>query len=108
MRAGNLREVVTIQQFTSTVNEYGDLVKSWTTFATIRAEVLPTLGQEAVMSKQVYSGQMVRIRARYLPGVTPKMRVLHGSDVLDIRSVANITSAGRVMELVCEINNAST
>lgn len=108
MRAGRLRSVITIQTFTATRNELNDVVKSWTTFATIRADVEPERGGEGFVSRQTLSTQPVLIRARYLPGVTAGMRVLHGSQTYTINSVVNVAARGRAMELHCEVSNAAT
>lgn len=107
MRAGLLRQIITIESFTDSRNEYGEQIKSWSTFATIRAQVMPAVGQEVLAARQLMANAAVRIRARYLAGVNTRMRVLHGSTTMEIRSVTNMGSRGREMELLCEVVDGS-
>ena len=44
----------------------------------------------------------VRVNIRYRPGITPALRVQHGTDTYWIESVANVASAGREIELLCK------
>ena len=44
----------------------------------------------------------VRVIIRYRPGITPALRVQHGTDTYWIESVANVASTGREIELLCK------
>jgi len=102
MRAGKLRETITIQQPNETQNAYGEIVQAWTTFATSRASVEPLQGREYFASKSVNADITIRFRMRYISGVTAKMRVLYGSMTFDIQSVINVNERDRELVLMCK------
>ncbi len=89
MEAGALRHKVIIQQPTETTNSLGEITPSWTTFATVWAEILPLSGKEYWSSKQVNSEVTGKIRIRYKSGITPKMRVKYGTRIFNIEAVMN-------------------
>lgn len=107
MRAGAFRDIVTVETFTTARNEYGELVKTWTTFATLRCEVSPSIGGEAQASGITLSSNAVRVRSRYLAGVSPEMRVVHGGRTMTVRSVIDHRSQHRTMDLLCEVNDGA-
>ena len=102
MQAGKLRHQIIIQQQSSTQDAHGQLVETWTTFATLRASVEPLRGKEYFSTEQEHAEVDTRIRIRYSAGILPKMRVLFGSKLYDIKSVINVEERNRYMELMCE------
>jgi len=89
MEAGALRHKVLIEKPAETINSLGEITTSWTTFATVWAEIIPLSGKEYWSSRQVNSEVTGKIRIRYLPGITPKMRVKFGSRIFNIEAVMN-------------------
>jgi SPP1 family predicted phage head-tail adaptor len=105
MRAGRLRHQITIQQSTPAQNAKGEPIDSWGTFATVWASIEPIGGGERFAADQVIADATHRVTIRYTAGVEPKMRVLFGSRVFDIREVRNLEERNRTMELTCrELN----
>jgi SPP1 family predicted phage head-tail adaptor len=98
MKAGNLRNYITIQQKTLKENSNLEKIESWATFATVWAEILPLTGREFWASKQVNSEVTGKIRIRYLSGVTSKMRVIEDSKTYEIEAV--IDTDNRHEELI--------
>lgn len=84
MRSGALRHKVIIQAVTQTVDAYGGYTESWSTFATVFAQVSPMKGMEAIEHKKLELENMYRIWIRYISGVTAKMRILWGSRIFQI------------------------
>ncbi len=101
-RAGKLRHQITIQQQTTDQDVHGQTIETWTTFATVRASVEPLRGKEYFSVEQEYAQVDTRIRIRYSAGILPKMRVLFGSKLYDIKSVINVEERNFHMELMCE------
>lgn len=102
MRAGQLRHRVTIQQFTQTQNEYGEIVEGWTTFATVWAAVEPLRGREFWDAQQLNAEVTARIRLRYLSGVGPTMRVVYDGRTFEVDSVIDVDERHRELQLMCK------
>jgi SPP1 family predicted phage head-tail adaptor len=99
--AGLLDKRITIQAPTVSRNALGEPTVAWNAFATVWAGVEPVQGREFWAQQQVQSDVTVRIRMRYLPGVTTAMRVAYGSRVLDIRSVIDPRERHTELQLMC-------
>ena len=87
MRAGTLRNKITIQELNSTVNSSGEDEDSWQEYVTVRASVEPLRERERFEAQQAQNEATVRFRIRYLPGVTAELRILYDSKYYDIESV---------------------
>ena len=100
MRAGTLRHKVVIQKNTPTRDSYGAEVEAWADYATVWASIEPARGREFWESQQVNAEVTGKIRIRYLEGITPKMRVKHGSRIFEIISVINPEERNRELQLM--------
>ncbi len=89
MKAGALRHKVIIEKPTEVTNSIGEIITTWSTFATVWAEILPLSGKEYWSSKQVNSEVTGKIRIRYKSGITPKMRVKYGTRIFNIEAIMN-------------------
>lgn len=109
MKAGNLRHYITIQNRTETDNAYGEREWVFADWQSMWASVEPISGREFFQVAQIESSISARIRIRYYPGITPKMRVKHAygwegeeiTDYYDIESVIHINERLREMHLMC-------
>ncbi len=101
MRAGRLRHTVTLQSKSVSRDAVGGESITWSTFATVPAEVQPLSGREYVAMRQAQADVSVRVRMRYLSGVNPAMRVQHGSAVYDFLEVIDVAGRARELELLC-------
>ncbi len=103
MRAGDLRELVTIQRATATTNSYGEPITSWSTLATVWCSVRMLSGREALNAgaNQVQAAANVDVRIYYRSDVTAKMRALLVSRVLDIETVDDPDGRRRELRLMC-------
>ena len=102
LAAGSLDQRVTIQSRTDVIDAMGGVSSSWATLATVWAQVSPITGREFVSAEQTMSGATVRVRIRRRADVTPRMRLVHGSRIYDIQSVADVDSKGIVTEMIAE------
>lgn len=102
MRAGDLRHRVTIQKRAApqTQNSAGEITTVWSTVATVWAAVEPQSGTEGLEqdARVAQVSHLVRIRRR--TDVTPAMRALEGTRVLEILGVLDANKPGE-MRLQC-------
>src|SRR5918992_2353622 len=96
MRAGTLKDRVTLQQNTPTQDAGGAPVDSWADVATVWAAIEPLTGREFFDAARVVADVTHRLRIRYRADVTEKMRAIQGSRTFDISAVLEV---GRRREL---------
>jgi len=98
--AGKLWTRVTIQQPAATANAVGEPVLSWSTFATVWADVQPLSSRETERYAEAVGFMTHRVRIRYLDGLTSAMRVVYRNRVLEI---GQITEQDRLwhQEIIC-------
>lgn len=98
--AGQLTERIVIQSPTDSQNEVGEATLTFTTFATVWADVRAMSGREAERYGQVVglAGHMVTIRE--LPGLTTGMRIIYRNRTLEIGSI-NEFDRIRYVEISC-------
>lgn len=101
MRAGQLREQITIESKQTTRDPYGGEVVSWVTFATVWADVQPLPLRELIAAKSAGSEISLQITVRYLAGVTSDMRVLWEGLGYPIISVIDVECRHVTLELLC-------
>ena len=63
--AAPMDERVVIKTRVMTANEYGEQVLSYTTLATVWAEVKPMTGNERLLANAIYATAQFKIRIRY-------------------------------------------
>ena len=90
MRAGRLRHHIEFQVVTETPDGVGYLVPAWGLFAEADAAVEPLQGQELFSERQIHADVTHGIRARYLPGLTPRHRIKFGERIFDILSIRDV------------------
>ena len=102
--AGILRESVVIEQESTTRNDLGETVATWTTFASRRAAVEAISYSEQERRKQIGGIGTYTIRMRYVPGLTGKMRVRWASRSSRILYIASVIEQNNreEHELTCD------
>ena len=102
MRAGRLRDQITIQQKgTVTRDAAGGEIYSWTTFATVWADPNPLKVREYIAAKAAQVDLSAQFDIRYLSGVTNNMRVLWNNAGYPIESVVNVRGRNTEIQLLC-------
>lgn len=109
MEPGKLRHRVQIQSATESRNSHGDVTRTWSTDSTVWASIGPLSGRELLFAQQVESRPTVRIRMRYISGLTASKRLRHIQTETDesttvlgtynIQSIQNLNE--RNHEIVC-------
>jgi len=105
MRAGKLRHLVTIQNFSQTQNQYGEVITEWIDGPRIRASVEPLRGREYFAAAQVNAETTYRVRCRYHPELatddaTSKRLTVQGM-TLEIEAVLDVELKHEWMEIIC-------
>lgn len=100
MQSGKLDREIVIQSLSNTVDDYGTPVETWTTFATVRAQVLQLSAQEFLRSYGASSETAIIFRIRYLDGVTLAHRVSYNAGLYNVREIKEI-GRRRILELRC-------
>lgn len=107
MRAGRLNKVVSFEQrpTTQVAGGSGDQSATWTVFASgIYAEVVPLSGRELMAAQAVQNMGTSRVRIRYLPGLTAKMRMVMDGLYYNIASPPRDTDL-RGREMIFEVED---
>jgi len=87
LHAGDMWTRVTIETPTKTQNEVGETVLTWSTFATVWAEVESLSARETERFAETVGFMTHRVKIRYLDGLNGAMRVVYRSRVLEIGQI---------------------
>lgn len=96
MRSGLMRRVLDYQTQTETADALGQLVPTWSTVTTVRAEVRAPRGTEATIALQVRAFVGLVIECRYPPSTgpfDPKGRLVDVTDPTATGAIYNIVSS---------------
>ena len=101
INAGNLADRIVIEQAAETRNSVGEVTLSWSTFATVWADVQALSGREAERYGQIVGFTGHKVTIRQLPGVKVSMRIIYESTrTLEIGAI-NEYERGWYVELIC-------
>ena len=109
IRAGKYNKVITLQKRDydkERKSGYGSSRPFWKKFAEVRASVEPLQGREYFSGPFQMGENIVRVRIRYIEGVTRKMRIRYGNRVFDIYSVIDSMESHRELQLMCKEGEA--
>jgi SPP1 family predicted phage head-tail adaptor len=106
MLAGSMKQRVSIQSQSTTLDGYGEPANTWTTDSTVWASIVPLSGTEQQVAEGTTGIITHRVVMRYNTDASPQKRLLFGSKVLGIESVINTNEADKELQLLCreEIN----
>ena len=98
---GELEHFIEIQQATEMQDAAGALLQSWAKYAQVWASIDPYGGGERWADGTTVSTNVIKIKMRYCPGISTKMRVAWNGRVFDIKIVENVMERGAVHVLTC-------
>lgn len=106
LRIGPLRHRVNIQRPVPTQNDFGEEIITWSTLASVWANVLPASGRESYIpsGEQQLAVITHRVQLRYRTDLGPKMRVVWEDRSLDIESVQDPTGKRAYLMVLCREN----
>lgn len=105
MRAGTLRQSVTLEQPVDTQDATGGMVRTWSAVATVRAAIEPVKAREFFQASATRAEMDTRIRIRWsadVAGVNETWRVRHDTTLYNIYSAAHVALRQREIELMCK------
>jgi SPP1 family predicted phage head-tail adaptor len=101
MRAGNLDRVIEIQRRTTGLDLYGTPIETWTTFATMRAQMLANATDDREGARDNTTETSIMFRIRWLDGVTLENRITFERQQFAIRETKEL--GRRVgLEITCQ------
>ncbi|WP_425963788.1 phage head closure protein [Rhizobium nepotum] len=100
MRAGNLDRSITVQTFTSTVNDYGTPIETWTDVATVRAQIIQSSTEEYLTNGASDTTSII-FRTHYFQGLTTSNQVVYEGETFNVREVKEI-GRRKGLDLRCE------
>ena len=87
LQIGKMDRRIVIQERTETTDSYNASVVTYSTFATVWADMRDTPGNEAYESEQLVPVRLTTFIIRYLDGVTETMRIAFDDRYYDIVSI---------------------
>lgn len=99
---GKYRTPITIQQRQFNEDSYGSTTEDWKDIIHTRAGVFPLSGSEFFKANEINSEITHRVQLRYIPGITPDMRIVLNGRHLMITSVVNYQERSIELQLYCK------
>jgi len=87
--AGQLDRRITIQSFTTTTDDFGEVVKSFTTLANVWAKVIEKSGKEGEDGNQIVASKSVEFFIRYRSDINEQMRIQYNNETYKIEAILN-------------------
>lgn len=81
---GKLRHRVSLQSAVDAADSFGQPIRTWSTYATVWAQVVPTSGDESPLANQLHGSTTHKVTIRHRTGVDVGHRILFGTRVLNI------------------------
>lgn len=110
MRAGKLSHRVVIEKSSTSRDEYGSPVLSWSMHVNRWAQITPKAMTESAEDGRPVSGTEYEIRTRHVPDATSAMRIIEGDAIYDVLSVYNVDADDRETVFSCsrqDVNNGT-
>jgi SPP1 family predicted phage head-tail adaptor len=101
MRAGRLRHRVALQQAVEARNGFGDVIRTWSTVATVYAAVEPLSGREYLAARQAQAETTTKITLRHRHDIDETWRITWQGHVYDIESVLPDATNARQLTILC-------
>ena len=88
---GKLDRRITIQSLTQgSGSPYGEPTQTWTTWATVWANVYSGGGREFEAARQITAEIDTQFQVRWIDGLTPTMRILYEGRTYDILRIQEV------------------
>lgn len=102
IRTGMLRHKVTIETPSGVQDKWGEVSKTNTTHATVRASITPISSDEKERGAGHDAEVTHIIRTHWQSGITSKMRIVYGARIFQIKGIPiNIEEKNKVLEMTC-------
>jgi SPP1 family predicted phage head-tail adaptor len=108
MDIGRLNKRITIESQAVTFDAVGQQVESWSTFATVWANIKHNSGAETIKSDSITSTVKASFRIRYKSGIDAGMRIKYQTSLYRIMAVLPHVEDKRYVDIVAELINGVT
>lgn len=103
MRAGDLRNRITIERQTTDKDACGQPLEVWTPVAMVWADIRSPTGMSAIRADAQAAVVKNSIRIRWRTDIEAGMRAVYGATVYEIGAVLPDHSGREFVDLVCEV-----
>lgn len=103
IKAGDLRQLVTLQRPVNQVNEKGRRITGWEDVATVHAGKADVSGREFYQAQAFHAEDVVTFTLRWREDVTAKWRLVHRGAVYNILEVNHLGYMRDFMRLKCRM-----
>ncbi|WP_407192524.1 phage head closure protein [Bradyrhizobium sp. STM 3566] len=90
MRAGSLDRLIEIQRRTTGLDLYGTPVETWTTFTTMRAQLLKNATDDREGARGHTTDAVLTFRMYYMPSLSFNDRLLYDGQQYEITGITEI------------------
>lgn len=105
MRAGRLREVITIESYTESQGDFGEPERTWSTLATRRAEVIPILTDpESEQGGKMEGRSLFKFTVRHIPNLNQRARIVWRNETYEIIEAIDTRARNREHVIKAAIN----
>ncbi len=101
MNAGKLINRIMFKKPTEVQAGSGGTTATYSTLASCWASIEDLSGKELIQAGQMGAIGTVRVRCRYVPGVTNECRIVAGNRTLEIFHVNNVENRNAELEMLC-------
>ena len=100
-QAGQLDRRITIQNFSETTDSFGQEVKSFSTLASVWANVVEKMGSEGEDGDMIAATKKVEFIIRYRTDVNEEMRISYNSNTYKIQAIQSADARKAFLKIVC-------
>ena len=101
MQTAKYRHRIIIETASELSDTVGQMIKTWSTAATVWASVNAMSGKELISSQQLFAEATHKIELRFNSNVTPSARFNFGGRIFDINFVRNLQERDCYLECLC-------
>jgi SPP1 family predicted phage head-tail adaptor len=96
---GDMRRRVALQAATDALDDYGQAIRTWATYATVWASVISTPGSEPQSALMQSSVTTYTITMRYRTDVLPTHRMIYGEITLNIVGLSTVDGVNKHLKI---------
>ena len=100
-QAGQLDRRITIQTFSETTDNFGQEVKSFSTLASVWANVVEKVGSEGEDGEMIAATKKVEFVIRYRTDVNEEMRISYNYNTYKIQAIQSADARKAFLKIVC-------
>ena len=100
-QAGQLDRRITIQNFSETTDSFGQEVKSFSTLASVWANVVEKVGREGEDGEMIAATKKVEFIIRYRTDVDEEMRISYNNNTYKIQAIQSADARKAFLKIVC-------